>query len=105
MLSVEKINIKALHAFAKENPLETKQQLAFKNLCSFFIMSYLNDVTNEISTLHKENIYKQLKSQGAEEQIIMFVTALRVAVARILLYNVVSFFANNYVNLTMYFFQ
>ncbi len=63
-----------MNTFAKVHSLDTKQQLAFKTIFSSFIISYLKDPTCEISILLKENLCNQLKKQGAEEQLIMFVT-------------------------------
>jgi hypothetical protein len=64
----------SLALFAAQNKLDGKQTVAFKAICSSFMLSFLNDTTLEVTIEEKERLQSMLQKHGAMEQLLMCVT-------------------------------
>ena len=64
----------SMNQFALQNNLDRKQTVAFKTICSSFMMSFLLDTSMDISQSERNYYMQLLQKMGASQQLLMCVT-------------------------------
>ena len=68
------IAITSLDDYALQHNLDNKQKMAFKAICSSFMLSFLTELSEDISTEDLQRLSLLLQKNGAVQQLLMCVT-------------------------------